>query len=94
MYKAWWQLYVIVLTRSFKGVFQKLKVKTVSLNAYTFRKKSSIFAQPVSARNWPVNKLTRETRDVDVANVAKSNIFFPSFDERKTLTYSLDEMFK
>lgn len=53
--------------------------------------KSSIFAQPVSVRNWPVNKLTRETRDVDVANVAKSNIFLPSFGERKTLTYFLDE---
>jgi len=45
--------------------------------------KNSIFAQPVSVRNWPVNKLTRETCDVDVANVAKSNIFLLSFSEKK-----------
>jgi len=53
--------------------------------------KNSIFAQPVSVRNWPVNKLTRETRDVDVANVAKSNIFLLSFTERKTSIYFLSE---
>jgi len=65
-----------------------LKVKTVSLNAYTFRKKY-FRAACIRAKLARKQAEARETRDVDVANVAKSNIFFLSFSERKTLIYSL-----
>lgn len=44
--------------------------------------KNSISAQPVSVRNWSVNKLTRQTRDVYAAKMARSNIF-PWFVQRR-----------
>lgn len=37
-------------------------------------KNSISHAQLVSGRNWPVNKVARQTRDADTAGMAKSHI--------------------